>query len=101
MPLKGKLIHPTEDPKEFELPDGREGSKEINRLLDEAVGQEHCCIEFVHLAHRGVAMIVDGEGLLKELPQNLIASELYGGHIAGPALVFDHAEFMQWDETLE
>lgn len=36
---------------------------------------------------RGILMLVDEEGMLKNLPLNVIASRLYGGAICGTALI--------------
>jgi hypothetical protein len=43
-------------------------------------------IELVH-TRSGTQLIVDEEGALKDLPLNPFASQLYGGPIAGPAMV--------------
>ena len=43
-------------------------------------------------------MLVDDSGLVKGLPQNPRASELYaGGYIAGPAVLFTQAEWEAYD----
>ena len=54
--------------------------------IHDAIGGFFEVVRCVNLP-RGILMLVDDEGLLKNLPINVVASRLYGSVICGAALI--------------
>lgn len=60
--------------------------EDLNHLLHDHLGGFFEIVRPVGLP-KGMLMLVDDEGILKHLPNNPVASALYGGYIAGKAII--------------